>query len=49
MLSGGMEVPVVAIDDLIAMKRAAGRDQDRVDVNRLERRKESAKLGPKTE
>lgn len=36
--SGGVMVPVVAIEDLIAMKRAAGRDQDRVDVKKLERR-----------
>jgi len=33
-------IPVVGIDDLIAMKRAADRDQDRVDVKRLERRLE---------
>jgi len=39
MASGGIMIPVVEIDDLIAMKRAADRDQDRVDVKRLERRR----------
>ncbi len=38
MANGGITVTVVGIDDPIAMKRAAGRDQDRVDVARLERR-----------
>lgn len=32
----GGEVRVAAIADLIALKRAAGRDQDRLDVQRLE-------------
>jgi hypothetical protein len=34
-----LAVTVVGIDDLIEMKRAADRDQDRVDVKRLERRR----------
>ncbi len=34
---GTLTVTVASIDDLIAMKVAAGRDQDRVDVKRLER------------
>lgn len=37
---GTFTVPVVGIDDLIAMKKAADRDQDRADVRRLERRKQ---------
>jgi hypothetical protein len=32
-------IPVVALEDLIRMKVAAGRDQDRADVRRLERRR----------
>lgn len=32
---GGVAVPVVAIDDLIRMKRAAGRPKDRVEVEVL--------------
>lgn len=32
---GGLRVPVVAIDDLIRMKRAAGRPKDRVEVEIL--------------
>ena len=49
MVSSGIDVPVVAISDLIAMKRTAGRDQDRVDVKRLERRqKQGVKLPPNT-
>jgi predicted nucleotidyltransferase len=34
--SATIDVPIVALEDLIAMKRAAARDQDRVDVRRLE-------------
>jgi len=34
---GDLEVPVVAIDDLITNKRAAGRPQDLADVALLER------------
>jgi hypothetical protein len=33
-----LTLPIVSLDDLIAMKRAADRDQDRADVRRLERR-----------
>lgn len=33
----GLDVQIVGIEDLLAMKRAADRDQDRVDVKRLER------------
>ena len=33
----GVAVRVISIDDLIANKRAAGRAQDRVDVDELER------------
>jgi hypothetical protein len=41
-VSGGLEVPIVAIDDLIAMKRAERRDQDRVDP-------EEARASPQAE
>lgn len=34
-----IDVPVIGIDDLIASKRAAGRPQDLVDVDNLERAK----------
>jgi hypothetical protein len=34
-----LTLPVVSLDDLIRMKKAADRDQDRVDVRRLERRR----------
>lgn len=33
----GLEVPFVSLDDLLVMKRAAGRPQDLADVDRLER------------
>jgi hypothetical protein len=33
-----LTLPIVGLDDLITMKRAADRDQDRADVRRLERR-----------
>lgn len=32
----GLDVPVIALDDLIANKRAAGRKQDVADVELLE-------------
>ena len=35
-------ISIVGIDDLITMKRAADRDQDRVDVKRLERARSRA-------
>jgi len=31
----GVQVPVLGLDDLIANKRASGRDKDRADVNGL--------------
>lgn len=34
---GDINVPVIGLDDLIASKRMAGRPQDLVDVNNLER------------
>jgi len=34
---GGLTVPVIALDDLIANKRASGRTQDKADVELLER------------
>jgi hypothetical protein len=43
MAAGDLAIPVVGLDDLIAMKRAADRDQDRVDVRRLERRQKEPK------
>ena len=36
-IADGVEVPFVALDDLFAMKRAAGRPQDLLDVENLER------------
>jgi len=40
---GGLTLPVVALDDLISMKKAADREQDRADVRRLERRQKTSK------
>lgn len=37
---GGVAVRVISIDDLIANKKAANRDQDRIDVKLLERVRE---------
>jgi hypothetical protein len=34
---GGIDVEIVSLDDLISAKRAAGRDQDQLDVKNLER------------
>ena len=34
---GGTNVPVIGLEDLIAAKRAAGRDQDLLDAKNLER------------
>lgn len=36
-IAPGLEVSFVALEDLLAMKRAAGRPQDLADVDRLER------------
>lgn len=36
-LAPGVEVPFVSLDDLVAMKRAAGRPQDLIDIDQLER------------
>jgi len=41
MKAGPLTVTVASLDDLIAMKIAADRDQDRVDVKRLERVRQS--------
>jgi predicted nucleotidyltransferase len=41
--AGEVALPVVGLDDLIAMKRAADRDQDRADVRRLERHRKESK------
>ena len=30
-----LSLPVISINDLITMKKAAGRDQDKVDVTKL--------------
>ena len=38
---GGVEAPFASLDDLIAMKRAAGRAKDREDLKHLERLKQS--------
>jgi hypothetical protein len=43
MEAGELELPVVGLDDLISMKRAADRDQDRADVRRLKRRQDKSK------
>ncbi len=39
---GDMNVPVIGLDDLIAAKRSAGREQDVLDVANLERAKSSS-------
>jgi hypothetical protein len=36
-LFGIADVPFVCLDNLVAMKRASGRDEDLLDVKRLER------------
>jgi hypothetical protein len=36
-IAAGLEVSFVALDDLLAMKRAAGRPQDLADIDRLEK------------
>jgi hypothetical protein len=41
--AGALTIRVVGLADLIAMKKAAGRDQDRADVKRLERRRQTLK------
>lgn len=43
METGELTLPVVGLDDLIRMKRAADRDQDRADVRRLERRQQKSR------
>lgn len=35
--SSGIDISVVGIEDLMIMERAAGRDQDLVDLKRLQR------------
>jgi len=45
MAVGALDISVVAIGDLIAMKQAAGRDQDLVDLKRLRRVMERPKRG----
>jgi len=35
----GVSIPILGMDDLIAAKRAAGRDRDLLDVKNLERAK----------
>jgi hypothetical protein len=37
MTAGALDVSIVGLEDLIAMKAAAGRDQDLVDLKRLQR------------
>jgi len=39
---GGVEFPVIGLDDLIAAKKAAGRERDLLDVQNLERVKSGA-------
>ena len=34
----GMPIPILSYDDLVRNKRATGRDKDRLDANRLEKR-----------
>lgn len=43
MAASEVSVPLVGLEDLITMKRAADRDQDRADVRRLERRQQKSK------
>lgn len=43
---GGVEASFASLDDLIAMKRAAGRPRDREDLRQLERLKRSRDPGP---
>jgi len=40
MTAGPIEIPVVSLDDLITLKRAAGRERDMVDVRALQKIKE---------
>jgi hypothetical protein len=41
----GLRVPIVALDTLIAMKRAAGRDKDCLDIDYLQRIRDQAHEG----
>lgn len=44
-IAPGLEVSFVALDDLLAMKRAAGRPQDLADIDRLEKLRASREDG----
>jgi len=44
--AGGIEIPVISINHLIEMKQAIGREQDRADIQTLERIKAIKKGGP---
>ncbi|KAB2961947.1 MAG: hypothetical protein F9K16_10435 [Thermoanaerobaculia bacterium] len=44
-IAPGLEVSFVALDDLLAMKRAAGRPQDLADIDRLEKLRASRESG----
>jgi len=44
-IAPGLEVAFVGLDDLLAMKRAAGRPQDLADLDRLERIRRAAREG----